>query len=266
MDVLYSTIFFSFSLLYFLLANKIYDRITAVTIPTKIIFENHLNLQAKKDDGLPEIICTKCYGRLRVSYDFRKQTTASDKHLRTFIQDVNKKFQQVTNVTDDCLDEVFEENNIYLESDLKDSDEKTIEQHDLIVDETNLINILNIKNEKCNSMANYTTEEVEQIIEDERDGELGGHEVLISDLGEEELIEGCIEDEEGNDGNDSQYDEHVDDADNSMQNEQMYEEEHLDDQVRPHFIFFQVFLFILLISPKMSVDLADTGFWITIQR
>lgn len=160
--------------------------------------------------------------------------------MRTFIQDVNKKFQQVTNVTDDCLDEVFEENNIFLESDLKDvdadADDKInqIEQHDLIVDETNLINILNIKNEKGSSLANYTTEEVEQIIEDERDGELGGHEVLISDLGEEEeLIEGCIEDEEGND---SQFDEHVDDASNSMQNEQMYEEEHLDDQVRHHFL------------------------------
>lgn len=52
--------------------------------------------QAEKNDGLPEIICKKCLARLRVAYEFKKQAEASDQHIRGFIQDVNKKFQQVT--------------------------------------------------------------------------------------------------------------------------------------------------------------------------
>lgn len=47
---------------------------------------------------MPEQLCKKCLTRLRIAYDFKKQTEESDHHLRTFISDVNQKFQQVTGV------------------------------------------------------------------------------------------------------------------------------------------------------------------------
>lgn len=52
----------------------------------------------ERNDGLPELLCQKCYGRLRIAYDFKKQTEESDKHIRSFIQDVNNKFKQVTKI------------------------------------------------------------------------------------------------------------------------------------------------------------------------
>lgn len=51
--------------------------------------------QVDKNDGLPSILCKKCVARLRLAYDFRKQTEKSDKHLRSFILEMNKKFQLV---------------------------------------------------------------------------------------------------------------------------------------------------------------------------
>lgn len=52
-----------------------------------------------KQDGLSEIICKKCVARLRVAYEFKKQAESSDRHLRSFISDVNRKFKQVTGST-----------------------------------------------------------------------------------------------------------------------------------------------------------------------
>lgn len=54
--------------------------------------------QIEQNDGMPEQLCKKCLARLRIAYDFKKQTEESDHHLRTFISDVNQKFKQVTGV------------------------------------------------------------------------------------------------------------------------------------------------------------------------
>lgn len=50
----------------------------------------------EKNDGLSEIICKKCLARLQIAYDFKKDAIASNQHLRSFISNVNKQFQQVT--------------------------------------------------------------------------------------------------------------------------------------------------------------------------
>lgn len=50
----------------------------------------------EKNDGLSEIICKKCLARLQIAYDFKKDAVASNQHLRSFISNVNKQFQQVT--------------------------------------------------------------------------------------------------------------------------------------------------------------------------
>lgn len=52
--------------------------------------------QIEPNDGMPELLCKKCHTRLRIAYDFKKQAEESEHHLRTFILDVNQKFQQVT--------------------------------------------------------------------------------------------------------------------------------------------------------------------------
>lgn len=52
--------------------------------------------QAAKNDGLPQQLCAKCTSRMQAANEFRKQAEASDKHIRSFVTDVNKRFQQVT--------------------------------------------------------------------------------------------------------------------------------------------------------------------------
>lgn len=42
------------------------------------------------------MLCKKCLARLNIAYDFKKQAEGSDLHVRSFISDVNKRFQQVT--------------------------------------------------------------------------------------------------------------------------------------------------------------------------
>lgn len=64
-----------------------------------------LQFQLIRGDGLPEQLCTKCVGRLKLAFEFRKQSESSAAHLRSFISKVNKQFTQVTTVNNDNDDE-----------------------------------------------------------------------------------------------------------------------------------------------------------------
>lgn len=70
---------------------------------------------------MPELLCKKCLARLRVAYDFKKQAEASDEHLRTFISDVNQKFQQVTQV--ETKAELIDDDGFMLDADILEYDE-----------------------------------------------------------------------------------------------------------------------------------------------
>lgn len=50
----------------------------------------------EKNDGLPEIICKKCMARLHIAYDFKKDASATNTELRSFLSKVNKDYQQLT--------------------------------------------------------------------------------------------------------------------------------------------------------------------------
>lgn len=67
----------------------------------------------EKNDGLPELLCQKCYGRMRIAGEFKKQAEDSDKHLRSFIQDVNNKFKQVTKRDSKNEEEIDDDLRIY---------------------------------------------------------------------------------------------------------------------------------------------------------
>lgn len=62
--------------------------------------------QLTKGDGLPEQLCINCVRRLKLSYDFRKQSESSAAHLRSFITKVNKQFTQVTTGDNDNDEEI----------------------------------------------------------------------------------------------------------------------------------------------------------------
>lgn len=52
--------------------------------------------QVEKNDGLSETICKKCLARLCIAYDFKKDAVTTNKELRSFLQKVNKDYQQLT--------------------------------------------------------------------------------------------------------------------------------------------------------------------------
>lgn len=52
-------------------------------------------------------------GRLKLAFEFRKQSESSAAHLRSFISKVNKQFTQVTTVTDNDNDEIDMEDYLF---------------------------------------------------------------------------------------------------------------------------------------------------------
>lgn len=105
-------------------------------------------MQVKKDDGLSQILCKKCVNRLRIAYDFKKQAEASEKHLRRFILDVNKKFQQVTKLDGSNLKEEIDEEDLSSEHEAEQEHENEHEhEHDIENDQ--------LDENDCNTMLIY---------------------------------------------------------------------------------------------------------------
>lgn len=179
---------------------------------------------------MPELLCKKCHARLRVAYDFKKQVQESDHHLRTFISDVNQKFQQVTGV--DPKKEIVDDE-LQIDSELLVFDEIG-DGCEIINDETlnNPIDILdhqtiNASNENDDILADDDTaddnygdgpEQMEVLIINEDGVDMSAYTVEKLDDEDEQPCYGQ---------NDDSLNQELNDA------EQMFEEEeHLDDTVR----------------------------------
>ncbi|XP_063706654.1 zinc finger protein 184-like [Culicoides brevitarsis] len=73
-------------------------------VSSQSIFETDLGdkfryltgLQATPDDGLPSKLCEKCIMRLKVAFDFKKESHSADTNFRQFIAKVNAQFQELT--------------------------------------------------------------------------------------------------------------------------------------------------------------------------
>lgn len=138
-------------------------------------------------------------------------------------------------------EDVIEEENIFSDTEVREHNEEhsqqiEIQDDDEVEVEANLIDILDIKNEKHGTLQNYITDE-DQIIEDEQDEQeedLAGHEVLISNIGDNRLLddECADEDNDEDDEQENNYAESVSEQDDIkvLDGEQIYDEEHLDDQ------------------------------------
>lgn len=167
----------------------------------------------EKNDGLPSILCKKCTAKLRLAYDFKKQTEKSDKHLRSFILDVNKKFQLVTKTDEqnDIDDELSE-----IENELIDYENDNVND-----DESNKLKLKVEEN-------SYTVEDVEELgdnteqmvvmIVNEEEVALNDGCYTTDDIQNEEYTEiesiTQIDDplNELNESNDRLYEEHLDSA------------------------------------------------------
>lgn len=131
-------------------------------------------------------------------------------------------------------EEVIDEDNVYIEEEEVQKSEITLDHNDdlqqsIIEDETNIIDMLDIKDEKnTDAMDNYISEE--QLIDDEDhdDGE------DTQELSDELLLDDCStvadDDEEGIT---NQYDDTENiqnDGVRILEGDPIYDEEHLDDQ------------------------------------
>lgn len=65
---------------------------------------------------------------MRIAYEFKKQAEDSDQHLRSFIQDVNNKFKQVTKRESKGQDEIYDEIRLYETQDETNAPESTSTQ------------------------------------------------------------------------------------------------------------------------------------------
>lgn len=186
--------------------------------------------QIQQNDGMPELLCKKCYARLRMAYDFKKQVHESDHHLRTFISDVNQKFQQVTGVGP--KKEVIDDE-LHIDSELLVFDE--IGDGCEIINDESLNNPIDILDHQTINTANDNDDILPD--EDTTDLNYGDEpeqmEVLIinedgADMSAYTVEKLDDEDEQPSYGhNDDSLNEELNDA------EQMFEEEeHLDDTVR----------------------------------
>lgn len=195
----------------------------------------------EKNDGLPEIICKKCLARLQIAYEFKRDAIASIHHLRSFILDVNKQFQQVTGTNaipsksvkrkqkdDDSesydeLEEdiqalVYEEREIELkEFDAEPSDDakKTIDREKLveILGENNAISIQKTQNTRMVTIHEETSsdeppESMEVLLVDEEGEVEPGYIVDEYDQNTGELItdEQYLEDDDNDIDNDNEND------------------------------------------------------------
>lgn len=187
-------------------------------------------MQIEQNDGMPELLCNKCFARLRIAYDFKKQVEDSDHHLRTFISDVNQKFQQVTGIpkkeiTDDELQ--MDAELLVYDDDIGDGCEiindqslnNTIHGLDQAIVAANDNEVGPILPDEDTTDGNYGEgpEQMEVLIINEDDVDVSSYTVEKLDDDEEQPMYGHNEDSLNRELNDA---------------EQLFEEEeHLDDTV-----------------------------------
>lgn len=162
---------------------------------------------------------------MRIAYDFKKQTIEADNHYRKFIQDVNKKFQNLTHSEEYIEEEVIEEEQVYLDDDDDETKEIILEtmgddgQGHIIEDATTIMDIIEIKDEKhSDTIPEYMHEEQLFDAEEQDDGEV----LVANDLGDD--CDATIDDDD-----EEQYGDEVQDG-RMLDGETIYDEEHLDDQ------------------------------------
>lgn len=154
-------------------------------------------------DGLPEQLCTNCVRRLKLSFEFRKQSESSAAHLRSFISKVNKQFTQVTLVREnDNNDEEVDMEEYLFDGEFGEhlQDESTELQTITKIKELDVEITENVHKIKCENVESETIEEV------------------IFENNEDEMA-------------DSNSNEEVEQMEEVVDNEVYEEEEHLLDEV-----------------------------------
>lgn len=177
----------------------------------------------EKNDGLPELLCQKCYGRMRVAYEFKKHAEDSDKHLRSFIQDVNNKFKQVTKRDSNNEAEIEDEMRLYDSPDDMNTPDATSAQQLIkgkrrpasqhkkmsavristgnitIPTQANLVEILESNNQENDQYVTNIEELMDDVQVQQLDDESTETEVVIVDENGIELIDNYKIDEQSND-------------------------------------------------------------------
>lgn len=160
--------------------------------------------QLIKGDGLPERLCNQCVRRLKLAFEFRKQSESSAAQLKSFITKVNKQFTQVATVRDNENEEEADLDDYLFEGefDEQSQDESSDVQPTTKLKDLNVVEITSAVHKiKAESVEAETIEEI------------------IFENNEDEIGENSNEDIEG-----EQIEEVI------MDNE-VYEEEHLLDEV-----------------------------------
>lgn len=191
----------------------------------------------EENDGLPEIICKKCLARLQIAYEFKKDAIASNHHIRSFISDVNKQFQQVTGTNSipsksvkrkpkdddrESYDELEEDIQALIyeerEIELKEFDAEPSDDAKKTIDREKLVEILGENN--ANSIQKTHTSQMVTIHEETSSDEPPeSMEVLLVDE-EGEVEPGYIVDEyDQNTGELITDEQYLDDDDNDIDND-----------------------------------------------
>lgn len=164
-----------------------------------------------KGDGLPEQLCINCVRRLKLAFEFRKQSESSAAHLRTFISKVNKQFTQVTTVKDNDNDDEIDMEEYLFDGEFGDqlqdesNDHQTtskLKELDVELDADNVgkIKAENVEHETIEEVifenneeefadSNNSNEEVEQVEEVVMDTDVYEEEHLLDEVYLEEQVQ-----------------------------------------------------------------------------
>lgn len=156
-----------------------------------------------KGDGLPEQLCINCVRRLKLAFEFRKQSESSAAHLRTFISKVNKQFTQVTTVKDNDNDDEIDMEEYLFDGEFGD------QSHDESNDHQTISKLKELDVELADNVGKIKAENVEHETIEE----------VIFENNEEEIADSNNSNEE------------VEQVEEVVMDTDVYEEEHLLDEV-----------------------------------
>lgn len=158
-----------------------------------------------KGDGLPEQLCTNCVRRLKLSFEFRKQSESSAAHLRSFISKVNKQFTQVTLVRDNDNDEEVDMEEYLFDGEFGEQlqDESVELQHITKIKELDVEIADNVHKIKSENVEHVEHQHIEEVIFENNEDELA----------------------------DSNSNDEVEQMEEVVMDSEVYEEEHLLDEV-----------------------------------
>ncbi|GAB0094366.1 zinc finger and SCAN domain-containing protein 2-like [Sergentomyia squamirostris] len=153
-------------------------------------FTEITGLKVDPDNGLPRLLCLKCTTRLTVAFEFRKDSRASENHLKDFIARVNSDFQKKISVLEESREttSISDDLENLLESATEENSKEPSEEDQFVLSISEVI-------EDCSREMDQDPADMSMEVEEDFDDD------IIEKIIEEDPIQSYDEVDEVDDGN-----------------------------------------------------------------